>query len=107
MVYNISAISLASNPVFHARTKLVEVDYRFVREKVLSKDLQVHYVSSTDQVANLFTKGLHPRWFQYFRSKLKVTTSPFGLKGAVDKTVTPSTVTKKQRLDKLGCRRQL
>lgn len=64
---NISAISLASNPVFHARSKHIEVDYHFVSEKVLRKDLSVHYVASQDQVADIFTKGLHPRRLQYLR----------------------------------------
>ena len=48
---NISAISLASNPVFHARTKQIEVDYHFIREKVLHKDLQVRNISTVDQVS--------------------------------------------------------
>lgn len=37
---NMSAISLATNPVFHARTKHVEVDFHFVREKIGQKQLQ-------------------------------------------------------------------
>lgn len=45
---NISAISLDSNPIFHARTKYVDIDYHFVREKVLSKDLDIHYISTND-----------------------------------------------------------
>jgi hypothetical protein len=36
---NLGAISLASNPVYHARTKHIEVDYHFIREKVVSKDI--------------------------------------------------------------------
>lgn len=43
---NKSAISLASNPVFHARTKHVEVDYHFIREKVLSKQILVQHVGT-------------------------------------------------------------
>ena len=38
---NISAIALASNPVYHARTKHIEVDYYFIKEKVLRENIQV------------------------------------------------------------------
>lgn len=38
---NLSAIALASNPIFHARTKHVEIDYHFIREKVLAKQIVV------------------------------------------------------------------
>ena len=38
---NLSAIYLAVNPIFHARTKHIEVDYHFVRERVAHKDLDV------------------------------------------------------------------
>lgn len=41
---SIGAIALASNPVFHAWTKYVEVDYHFIREKVLDKDIQVKHI---------------------------------------------------------------
>ncbi len=60
---NTSAISLASNPVFHARTKHVEIDYHFVREKVVRGDLAVQFISTTDQLADLLTKALpSPRY---------------------------------------------
>jgi len=36
---NISALALASNPIFHAQFKHIEVDYHFVREKVANKDI--------------------------------------------------------------------
>ena len=54
---NISAIALASNPVFHARTKHVEIDYHFIREKVCNHDIKVQHVSTVDQLADIFTKG--------------------------------------------------
>ena len=54
---NIGAIALASNPVFHARTKHVEVDYHFIREKVCNNDIKIQHVSTIDQIANVFTKG--------------------------------------------------
>ncbi|KAK2988972.1 hypothetical protein RJ640_020437 [Escallonia rubra] len=55
---NVSATYLAANPVFHARTKHIEIDFHFVREKVASGDIVVRYVSTSDQLADIFTKGL-------------------------------------------------
>ncbi|XP_062085827.1 pyrophosphate--fructose 6-phosphate 1-phosphotransferase subunit beta 2-like [Humulus lupulus] len=46
---NQSAIRLAENPVFHARTKHVDVHYHFLREKVLQEELEMHKVKSKDQ----------------------------------------------------------
>lgn len=45
---NIGAIALASNSVFHARTKHVKVDYHFIREKFLNNDIQVKHISTQD-----------------------------------------------------------
>ena len=51
---NLNALALASNPVYHARTKHIEVDYHFVREKVLNKDIHIKFISTHDQVADFF-----------------------------------------------------
>lgn len=45
---NLSALSVAANLVFHSRTKHVELDVHFIRDKVVAKELDVHYVPSTD-----------------------------------------------------------
>jgi len=53
---NLGATYLSANPVFHARTKHIEVDYHFVRERVSQGLLEVQLVSTLDQVADGFTK---------------------------------------------------
>ena len=55
---NQSAVALAYNPVLHTRTKHMEIDVFFVRERVLTKQLIVHHIPGLDQWADAFTKPL-------------------------------------------------
>ncbi|KAI5330224.1 hypothetical protein L3X38_029622 [Prunus dulcis] len=56
---NMSALALSSNHVFHSRIKHLDVDFRFVRERIQRKDFLVQYIPTDDQVADILTKGLH------------------------------------------------
>ncbi|XXG45853.1 hypothetical protein AAC387_Pa02g0824 [Persea americana] len=67
---SISSIMLASNPIFHARTKHIEIHYHFIREKVLNKEIDFVYTATKDEVADFFTKALNSRKFERFKSKL-------------------------------------
>ncbi|XP_042426028.1 uncharacterized mitochondrial protein AtMg00810-like [Zingiber officinale] len=67
---NLSAIKLTSNPVFHARTKHIELEHHFIREKVLDRIIDMVAVKSEDNIADIFTKTLPKGAFEDLRSKL-------------------------------------
>ena len=69
---NVSAVYLSTNPVQHQRTKHVEIDLHFVRERVAIGDVRVLHVPTTSQFADIFTKGLPTSVFCEFRSSLNV-----------------------------------
>ncbi|RVW97054.1 Retrovirus-related Pol polyprotein from transposon RE1 [Vitis vinifera] len=67
---NQAALHIASNPVFHERTKHIEVDCHFIREKIASGCVATSFVNSNDQLANIFTKSLKGPRIKYICNKL-------------------------------------
>ncbi|KAH9740738.1 retrovirus-related pol polyprotein from transposon RE2 [Citrus sinensis] len=73
---NKSVEALASNPKYHTRTKHIELDLHFIREHVAKKEFTIQHVSSSDQLADIFTKPWSFDHFAYMRSKLNVSPRP-------------------------------
>ena len=71
-VDNKSAIALAKNPGFHDRSKHIDTCYHFIRECVTSKQVQLKYVKSQDQIADIFTKPLKTEDFARLRHSLGI-----------------------------------
>ncbi|CAN6691017.1 unnamed protein product [Malus baccata var. baccata] len=78
---NLSAIALTLNLVQHQRTKHIEVDIHFVRERVDKQLLQVHFVSSGEQFADIFIKGLSAPLFQRHCNNLRLSFFALELEG--------------------------
>ena len=70
---NKSAIALAKNPVFHDRSKHIDTRFHYIRECIARKDVQIEYVKSYDQIADIFTKPLKYEDFSRIRSLLGLT----------------------------------
>eukprot|EP00253_Pinus_taeda_P017502 PITA_17502 len=66
---NTSAINISKNPVMHSKTKHIPIKYHFLCEQVLEQRVKLEYVTSKEQVADIFTKPLPRETFEYLRQK--------------------------------------
>ena len=61
---NQSAINISNNPFMHSHTKHIDVHYHFIREHVLNGNVELEFVPSSDQLADIFTKPLSRATFE-------------------------------------------
>jgi hypothetical protein len=66
------AIRMADNPVEHSRTKHIDIRHHFLRDHQQKGDIEVFYVSTENQLADIFTKPLDEKTFCRLRSELNV-----------------------------------
>ena len=72
MVDNQSAITLSKNPVHHNRTKHIDTRYHFMQQCIKDKNIEIIFIHTKDQVADIFTKALCRMKFQELRSRIGV-----------------------------------
>ncbi|UYV62737.1 hypothetical protein LAZ67_2001760 [Cordylochernes scorpioides] len=67
---NQSCIRLVHNPEYHKRTKHIDISYQFIRDQFQKHAIDLLYVCSNDQAADIFTKALPPERYRRLRSQL-------------------------------------
>jgi hypothetical protein len=67
---NQSCVKLSKNPVFHDRSKHIEIKYYFLRDKVQRGEVVLQYISTDEQTADILSKPLSKIKFAYLRDKL-------------------------------------
>src|SRR5699024_9496829 len=69
---NESAIRMADNPVEHSRTKHIAIQYHFLRDHQQKGDIEISYINTKDQLADIFTKPLDEQTFTKLRHELNI-----------------------------------
>ncbi|GAV72152.1 hypothetical protein CFOL_v3_15641, partial [Cephalotus follicularis] len=67
---NTSAICLGKNPLHHSRTKHIDIRYHFIKDHIERNDVELVFVPTKDQIADIFTKPLDEQSFSRFRMDL-------------------------------------
>ena len=79
---NMSALHIAQNPVFHERTKHLEIDCHFTRDKVIEGLLQLIYLPTSSLLVDVFTKVIPSAQFRHLLTKLGMS-SPAKFEGLI------------------------
>eukprot|EP00253_Pinus_taeda_P018189 PITA_18189 len=74
---NQSCIKLLANPVFHDRSKNIDIGYHHIRDCVQQRIMLLSYIPMEDQDANILTKVLTKRKFEYHRGRIRVANNPY------------------------------
>ncbi|GJU33010.1 hypothetical protein Tco_1176599 [Tanacetum coccineum] len=61
---NTSTIAISNNLVLHSRTKHIDIRYHFIRDHILKWDIELHFIPTQYQLADIFTKPLDEPTFK-------------------------------------------
>eukprot|EP00253_Pinus_taeda_P018842 PITA_18842 len=78
---NQSCIKLSENPVFHDRSKHIDIRYHHLRDCVVKRIMMLHYISTEEQDADILTKALSKGKFEFHRDRIEVADNPFLVEG--------------------------
>jgi hypothetical protein len=67
---NHSCVKISENPMFQEKSKHIEIKYHYIRDMVQINIVHVQYLSTHEQIADIFTKPLAKKIFEYFRERL-------------------------------------
>ncbi|XP_058219284.1 secreted RxLR effector protein 161-like [Rhododendron vialii] len=70
---NMSTIAMTKNPVFHARSKHIELRHHFIRDLVNKEEICLEFINTNDQPADILTKAVTIEKFDKFKKQLKIT----------------------------------
>ena len=69
---NKSAIALSKNPVFHGRSKHIDIKYQYIRQLVKGGEIEFEFCSSEEQAADIMPKPLKAELFEKYKTMLGV-----------------------------------
>jgi cell wall assembly regulator SMI1 len=67
-----NTIRMADNPVEHSRTKHIAIRYHFLRDHQQKGDIEIAYINTKEQLADIFTKPLDEQTFNKLRHELNI-----------------------------------
>ncbi|GJX60538.1 hypothetical protein Tco_0291928 [Tanacetum coccineum] len=67
---NTSSIAISNNPVLHSRTKHIDIRYHFIKDHILKEDIELHFIPTEYQLADIFNKPLDEPTFTRLKAEL-------------------------------------
>jgi hypothetical protein len=65
-----SAIAISHNPIQHSLTKHIDIRYHFLKDNILKENIEMFFIPSIEEIADVFTKALDEKTFNHFLNML-------------------------------------